>query len=155
MLNFVEFGFYRQIILQGVYLKIRNFIPDFIDFGGSRIEQFSDTIFWKCTIKFACRVPIEQNLEIIESPKNNLKIKSLVDYELEDEEDFKDSDGISDDMNKKIVEEGEILPIQQGVEKQLIDSDNEVSGQHDGEIDIDVCPNQDSLSSLKWLSYTV
>lgn len=147
------------------------------DFGSSRIEQFSDTIFWKCTVKFAYRAPIEQTAKIDESPiksdesfpkdqvldaqtssvfDDTLLSKPLVDYELEDDEELKNSDNIVDEVEQKMEkEEGEIVSLQNEDEKPFFDDED--NQQNDEKMDDtgDAQPQQDSFSSLKWLSYTV
>ncbi|CAK5111503.1 unnamed protein product [Meloidogyne enterolobii] len=145
------------------------------DFGSSRIEQFSDTIFWKCTVKFAYRAPVEETEEMNESSIKNEEsfqedetfddqasssvithlAKPLVDYEVEDGEELKISDNIVDVKEEKIEkEEGEIETEVKTEEKQF--TDNEGNEQHDDEKMIeDINSYQEPLPPLKWLSYTV
>ena len=143
---------------------------------GSRIEQFSDTIFWKCTVKFAFRAPVEQNVKMAEPsmkieekiPNNQILdtqpslavnediplTKLLVDYELEDEE-LKDSDYINDINERLEKEDGEILSVQHE-EKLLFECENNKNDDGEKIMDIeDVRLNNESVHSLQWLSYTV
>uniref|UniRef100_A0A915P344 HIT-type domain-containing protein n=2 Tax=Meloidogyne TaxID=189290 RepID=A0A915P344_9BILA len=147
---------------------------DLKDFGSSRIEQFSDTIFWKCTVKFAYRAPVEETEEMNESSIKNEEsfqedetfddeacssvithsAKPLVDYEVEDGEELKISDNIVDVKEKIEKEEGEIETELKTEEKQF--SDNDANVQHDDEKIIeDINSYQEPLLPLKWLSYTV
>uniref|UniRef100_A0A915P3W9 BCD1 alpha/beta domain-containing protein n=1 Tax=Meloidogyne floridensis TaxID=298350 RepID=A0A915P3W9_9BILA len=144
------------------------------DFGSSRIEQFSDTIFWKCTVKFAYRAPVEETEEMNESSIKNEEsfqedenfddqassvathlAKPLVDYEVEDGEELKISDNIVDVREEKIEkEEGEIETELKTEEKQFFDNDANEELDEEKMIE-DVNSYQYPLPPLKWLSYTV